>query len=234
MSSTRSTHDVYSKAFEETGYSGAHLEALKLIGRNKVVLDVGCSSGYLMKAIREDLGGVVDGVEVNAETAKLAAKYARKVYVGSIEDVEVVKQLSGKYNVLLFMDVLEHLRDPLSVLKNTRQLLSDDGYVIALIPNIANWRMRISLLMGKFDYQEQGLLDKTHLRFFTLKSLKAMFREAGYKITYLDFTLGGAPPVLTGISKPGKNLLKGILKRIFLYFPGLFAYQFIIKAVKNT
>lgn len=223
----------YAKIFEEMGYSGAHLEALKLIGMNKRVLDIGCSSGHLIKAIREKLGGVVDGIEVNAEKAKLAAKIARKAYVGSVEDPELIDQLTETYDILLILDVLEHLNDPLFVLKNIRRLLVDDGYLIASVPNIANWRMRLSLLMGRFEYQEAGLLDKSHLRFFTLKSLKEMFNEAGYRIVNLDFTLGGPPTVLGDISGPGKGFLKIFSKRIFHFSPGLFANQFIIKAVKK-
>jgi len=225
--------DNYGKIFEEMGYGGAHLEALKLIGGNKRVLDIGCSSGHLIKAIREKLGGVVDGIEVNAKKAKLAAKIARKVYVGSVEDPELIDQLSGTYDVLLFLDVLEHLNDPLSVLKKIRHLLVDDGCLIASVPNIANWRMRLSLLMGRFEYQEAGLLDKSHLRFFTLKSLKEMFNEAGYRIVNLDFTLGGPPVVLGGVSRPNKGFLKMFFRVIFHFLPGLFANQFILKAVKK-
>ena len=225
--------DIYAKSFEETGYGEAHLEALKLIGKNKRVLDIGCSTGYFIRAVQENLGGIIDGIEINRETARLATKVARKVYVGSIEDPKLLHQLHEIYDVLLFMDVLEHCQDPLSVLKNTRPLLSDEGYIIASVPNIANWRMRLGLLMGKFEYEEMGLLDKTHLRFFTLKSLKKLFQEAGYKIVHLDLTLGGLPPSLKGISKPAKSNLKIILKKILHFFPGLFAFQFIVKAIKN-
>jgi SAM-dependent methyltransferase len=225
--------DIYTKKFEEMGYSGPHLEALKLIGCNKRVLDVGCSTGYLIKAIHEILGGTVDGVEVNPEAAKLAAQFAGKIYVGSIEEGEVVRQLHDTYDVLLFMDVLEHLKDPLSVLKNLRPLLSEEGYLIASVPNIANWRIRLSLFMGKFEYQESGLLDKGHLRFFTLKTLKKLFDEAGYRIVYLDFSFGDRPSILKNISRRPKNYLKAIFKKLACFFPGLFANQFIVKAVKR-
>ena len=131
------------------------------------------------------------------------------------------------------MDVLEHCKDPWAVLKNTRSLISEEGYIIASVPNIANWRMRLSLLMGKFEYQEVGLLDKGHLRFFTLKTLQNLFDRAGYKIVHLDFTLGSPPSSLKNVSKQAKNYLKAIFKRLTRYFPGLFANQFIVKAVKK-
>jgi 2-polyprenyl-3-methyl-5-hydroxy-6-metoxy-1,4-benzoquinol methylase len=215
-------------------YSGAHLESLKLIGRSKKVLDVGCSDGYLLQAIRDKLKGIVDGIEINPETARRASKYARKVYVGSVEDSNVLNQLHETYDVLLFMDVLEHCKDPWSVLEKTKPVLADDGYVIASVPNVANWRVRLGILMGNFDYQQSGLLDKGHLRFFTIRSVKALFEQAGYEIVKFDFTLGGLPETLSKISKPGKNILKAVIKNIVRFFPGLFANQFIVKAVKRA
>lgn len=220
----------------ETELGGAHLEAFELIGRNKKVLDVGCSTGNLAKIICEELGCIVDGVEINPETAKLAAQVVRRIYTGSIEDISIQEQIFASheiYDILLFMDVLEHLKDPLSVLINTKRLLADDGYIVASVPNIANWRIRFSLLFGKFEYQESGLLDKGHLRFFTLKTLRNLFSEAGYEIVYLNFTLGTPPIISEGIIKPTKNILKVVFKNLFRPFPGLFANQFIIKAVKK-
>jgi len=213
--------------------SGPHLEALKLIGRNKKVLDVGCSTGYLAQAISQELNGEIDGVEIDPEAAKKAAKYINNVYVGSIEDPVLLKRLNKKYDVLLFMDVLEHVKDPLSVLVNTRRLLADNGYLIASVPNIANWRVRFGLLLGRFEYQDSGLLDRGHLRFFTLKILKRLLADSGYRIICLDYSLGAPPAVLKGVSRQNKNYLNNLFKMFTRAFPGLLANQFIIKAVKQ-
>jgi O-antigen biosynthesis protein len=213
--------------------SGAHLEVLKLVGRDKKVLDVGCAQGFLTRAISEDYHGVVDGVELDPASADQAKKHARRIFVGSIEDQAVLKLLTDKYDVILFADVLEHLRDPLATLKAAKGFLAGDGYVVASIPNVANWRVRFGLLFGRFEYQDTGLLDRGHLRLFTLKSVKQMFQDAGYKIVYLEFTLGEAPAPIKGVSGAGKSFLKQTIKGFFRFSPGLFANQFIIKAVKS-
>lgn len=224
----------YSKIFEESGLSPVHIEALKLIGKDKTVLDVGCSTGYFIRAVREQLGGRVDGVEIDPTAAEEAAKYAREIYIGSIEDPDLFNQLHAAYDVVLLLDVLEHMREPWEVLKNVRRLLLENGCVIASIPNIANWRMRWSLFWGKFQYQETGLLDRDHIRFFTLKTVKQLFKGAGYNITYFNFTLGSAPLILKGSPKSTANFIKTIFRWIARLFPGLFANQFIIKVVKNN
>lgn len=225
---------VYAGNFEATGLGGAHIEAVKLIGMNKRVLDVGCSSGYLSKIIKEQLNCIVDGVEIDPDAAILAKEALRHVYIGSIEDDNLLSQITDSYDVILFMDVLEHLKDPFSILVKVKKLLSPNGFVIASIPNVANWRIRFSLLFGRFEYEESGLLDKSHLRFFTLKALKEMFFRAGYKIDLMDFTLGAPPPMLGGASRSLKDLLKILIKRVTRFFPGFFANQFILKAVKNV
>jgi 2-polyprenyl-3-methyl-5-hydroxy-6-metoxy-1,4-benzoquinol methylase len=93
------------------------------------------------------------------------------------------------FDVIIFADILEHLKDT-SVLSNYRRYLKNDGYAIISIPNVANWKIRLSLLLGKFDYKEAGILSRHHLRFYTLKTAKKMITDAGFQITYITSTSG--------------------------------------------
>lgn len=88
--------------------------------------------------------------------------------------------------MILFLDVLEHCRWPADVLKRVQEVLNPGGFIIASIPNVANWSVRINLLMGRFEYEQLGLPDETHLRFFTVKSACRLFETAGYRIDFLD------------------------------------------------
>ncbi len=224
---------IYERNFTQTGLGGAHLEALKLIGLNKVVLDVGCSSGYLGNVLQKEKGCIVDGIEMDLFTAEKAKNLLRKVYVGSIEEINLIQNIKGNYDVLLLLDILEHVKDPLSVLINLINLVKPGGFVVASVPNSANWRVRFALLFGKFDYEESGILDKGHIRFFTLGTTKALFEKAGLSIVNFEFTFG-APPILLGSAKRSqKEFLKSIFKLPIKMFPGLLANQFVIKAARK-
>jgi len=158
----------------------SHAQMLRLVGSNKRVLDVGCASGYLARCLREQ-GCRVSGVEVDPEAAAEAAPVLDEVVVGDLEQLDLPAEFAGKtFDVIVFGDVLEHLRDPLPVLRSVRDLLSPGGAVVISVPNIAHADVRLALLQGKFSYRPVGLLDTTHVRFFTRDSLRAFLRDAGF------------------------------------------------------
>ena len=104
--------------------------------------------------------------------------------VGSIEEIDLPATFKDeRFDVVMFGDVLEHLLDPEAVLVKVVSLLNPDGYVVASIPNVAHASIVLNLMAGEFKYTDLGLLDKTHLRFFTRSSIETMFRESGYRIT---------------------------------------------------
>lgn len=162
---------------------------LYLVGHNKRVIDFGCATGYLARLLNQN-GCEVTGVEVNSKAAKVAEEYCERVIVADLDFTSVAHILpEQKFDVAVFGDVLEHLRDPWTVLKEVRQVLQPEGCVVASIPNIAHGAVRLALLQGKFEYEELGLLDNTHLRFFTRKTVKEMFEQAGYFVDVIDRTV---------------------------------------------
>ncbi len=159
---------------------------LCLIGENKRVIDFGCATGYFARLLT-NRGCEVIGVEVNPKAAKVAKKYCDKVIVAdldfvSLNDILSKHILDKKFDVAVFGDVLEHLRNPWKVLEETRNILELQGYVVASIPNIAHGAIRLALLQGNFEYKQLGILDNTHLRFFTRKTVEELFEDSGYLI----------------------------------------------------
>lgn len=160
---------------------------IKLIGKNKKVLEVGCATGYISKRLKEN-DCTVAGIEIDRESAKVAKQYCENIIVGDVENLSELPYPEKYFDVLLFGDVLEHLKDPLFVLKKLKSWCKDDGYIICSIPNVAHIYVRLKLLFGKWDYEDIGLLDRTHLRFFTTGSAKKIIEDAGFKIEKIDFS----------------------------------------------
>ncbi len=153
----------------------------------KTVLDVGCGAGRLGAALKEDRDCFVIGVEQDREMANRARFALDDVIVGDIE--EKVDKLPGDYfDCIVVADVLEHLKDPEAVLRKLGYALREDGAIVASIPNVRHWPVIKGLLEGKWDYADAGILDKTHLRFFTRKSIVELFHKTGLAIRELRAT----------------------------------------------
>jgi SAM-dependent methyltransferase len=147
------------------------------------VLEVGAHTGFFSAALRER-GCRVTAVEADPRAARHAALHADRLIVGDVERAEVRARLEGPFDVVLFMHVLEHLVDPWSVLRAMRRRIAPGGKTIVLLPNVACWRIRKALFLGgTFEYEDTGILDRTHVRFFTLDSAGALLTASGYAIT---------------------------------------------------
>jgi O-antigen biosynthesis protein len=134
--------------------------------------------------LRMRLGCSVTGVEISPEAAAIAADHCDHVIVGDAEKLDYDELLGDeRFDAILFADVLEHLRDPDALLRRVRPFISDEGVVIASLPNVAHASVRLALLGGEFRYRDTGLLDDTHVRFFTRDSIQDLFEESGYAIT---------------------------------------------------
>ncbi len=186
------------------------------------VLDVGCGVGLLGERLRKRKACHVVGVEIDHDSATDARTRLDDVIEGDANTV--VQNLTRKealFDVILLSDVLEHMPRPDIFLENARNLIRG-GLAIASIPNVANWYVRANLLLGRFDYTEAGLLDKTHLRFFTERTVREFFRASGYSILKLKFTW----------LRPRRRVLPLWLafRASKVFVPGLFALQFIIVA----
>ena len=129
-------------------------------------------------------GCSVVGVEYVPEAAAAAAGHFAHMITGSIEDAQVQTQAAAfaPYDAIIFADVLEHLVDPWGVLRSLRPLLSPSGRVLLSVPNIAHWTARLNLLLGRFDYTDGYLMDRTHLRWFTWKSARELAARSGYRV----------------------------------------------------
>jgi 2-polyprenyl-3-methyl-5-hydroxy-6-metoxy-1,4-benzoquinol methylase len=150
------------------------------------VLDVGCGNGAFGLMLKEKRACRVWGIEPNKEAAYEAAKKLDRAINGLfIKDMpELVGQ---KFDIIFFNDVLEHLVDPSETLRYCQNLLNPNGYVIASIPNIRWYPVVLSMLRYKdFKYEDAGVMDHTHLRFFTHKSMLRMFHNTGYRIVHSE------------------------------------------------
>ncbi|SEL34209.1 Methyltransferase domain-containing protein [Paenibacillus sp. cl141a] len=155
---------------------------LRNVKRNSVILEFGPATGRMTKYLKEKLNCDVYIVELDPESAKTASQYSKDCLIGNIEDFGWLEYFDGvKFDYIIFADVLEHLYYPQRVLLESKRLLRDDGSIFISIPNVAHNSIIIDLINNRFNYQEIGLLDNTHIRFFTYYSLMEMFERAYLK-----------------------------------------------------
>ena len=164
-------------------YDGVNLALLDAMPLDaQVILEIGCGSGNLGAAYKqrnEECRYV--GVEIIESAAARAGQLLDKVYCASAENVDL-GDLQGQVDCLVYGDVLEHLIDPWATLRRHGALLRPGGKVLACIPNVQHWTLLQHLLQGNWVYHDHGLLDSTHVRFFTLNSIYALFAGAGLKV----------------------------------------------------
>ena len=152
------------------------------------ILEIGCAAGMTGNELKKKSGIYVAGVELDHRAAVEAKKVLDEVVEGNIETLKLPFK-EKRFDCILFADVLEHLIDPLAVLKKTRKLLRANGTVIASIPNVQYLGLVNQLVEGNWTYQDEGILDRTHLRFFTYHEIVKLFDEAGYRISSINETL---------------------------------------------
>jgi 2-polyprenyl-3-methyl-5-hydroxy-6-metoxy-1,4-benzoquinol methylase len=151
----------------------------------KRILDVGCAAGELGGALKSAGASEVIGIEQSAEAAALAKQKLDRVFVGSVRDFSLPAGDAG-FDYIIFADVLEHTEDPWSVLASSRRYLKDTGRVVASIPNIRFYSIIARLVFNRWGYRESGILDSTHLRFFTWPTIEEMFERAGFQIERVE------------------------------------------------
>jgi SAM-dependent methyltransferase len=199
---------------------GGHERLLELAGSPDRVLDVGCSTGYLARRLRER-GAAIVGIELDENAAREARDVCEEVLVGDVETMDL-PFADGSFDVVLCGDLIEHLRDPKHVLERLRPLLKPGGRVVLTTPNVANWAMRLGLLAGRWRYTDRGILDRTHTHLFTRKTLEETLADAGYEIVAFDVT---AP--VPGVGTPSVERLAHAIASVR---PSLLAYQFVVAA----
>ena len=195
------------------------------------VLDVGCASGYLAAAALRDGARWVDGIEPFAPDAALARAHCRVVHAGSAEDPGVWSCLEGPYDAIIFGDVLEHLAHPERALAHAHNVLAEDGLIVASLPNVAHYSVRAMLLAGRFEYADHGILDRTHLRFFTRRELVSLFEQSGFSPTNIDSILALPERQLALVERfLGHRRTQRWATALALHAESLFAAQFVVTA----
>ncbi len=159
-----------------------HTMAILEVRPGSRVLDIGCAAGDVARILSQR-GCSVWGVENDRVAAELARAYCKGVVLGDIADLDLEETLAGTaFDVVLFLDVLEHLLDPAAALRKAAGVLAADGKVLASIPNVAHGAVRLQLLGGRFRYTDAGLLDRTHVKFFDSAGVEELFKSTGYLV----------------------------------------------------
>ena len=157
----------------------------RIIGERKQVLEVGCATGYVGEHLVKQQGCRVYGVEYVAKAAEAARKRGcyQQILVGDIQDPSTVASLElAAFDFVLYGDVLEHLTEPERALEIVKPLLKPGGHILICVPSIVHWSIRRDILLGRFEYTDSGPLDRTHVHFFTPKTIRDLVGRAGFKI----------------------------------------------------
>ena len=218
-------------AKESSYFSQIRQEISPLLPSNtNVALEIGCGSGETLNWLKENnFVNHTIGFEINEVAASQARLKCDEVLVGNIEEsVSILKKFEKSIDLLLFLDVIEHLNNPWTILKSCQTLLSDQGIIIASIPNVRSVKVLSPLLLnGEWNYQNSGILDKTHLRFFTKKSCIKLFQTTGYKVEKVV----GNGPLKRENAKTVKGNVMAILNLLTLnIFEEFIANQYLILA----
>jgi 2-polyprenyl-3-methyl-5-hydroxy-6-metoxy-1,4-benzoquinol methylase len=217
----------YEAEIDLTNPNLSHTQVVDLVGVDKRVLDVGCADGDVARALNRR-GCKVSGIDVDPASAERAREDLEQLVIADLNTSRLSDHFGGQtFDAIVFADVLEHLLDPEAVLRDSLSLLSADGHVVVSIPNIAHGGVRLSLLTGQWNYTDTGLLDRTHLRFFTRDSFLALFETCDLVVTRLQSTV--ADPLSVEVRVDGDSLAPEVIDWV-RHQPDALNYQFVAAA----
>jgi len=219
----------YDVAVDPDAPNNAHAFMLRQVGWNRRVLELGAAHGHVTRALAAQ-NNRVTAVEFDPEAATVLKTMAEEVVIGDLNVPETLSSVTGPFDVLLAGDVLEHLLDPERVLLQALTLLAPGGHVVVSLPNIAHADVRLSLLAGRFEYNAYGLLDATHLRFFTYKTLQDLVKRAGLVITEMQRVR--VPAFESELRVSRQSVPTSVVNEI-LEDPEAETYQFVFTAVRD-
>jgi 2-polyprenyl-3-methyl-5-hydroxy-6-metoxy-1,4-benzoquinol methylase len=194
----------------------------------KKVLEIGCNEGFIGKALRrKKYQGFLTGVDIDKQYKKVV----KKGFYDQFLNIDIERELGkikGKYDGIIFADVLEHLDKPWQVLHASRKKIKKNGFFIVSLPNIGNLYVRLKLLLGNFDYADYGILDKEHRHFFTYKTALQFVKRNGFVLVNETCTPIPTPLLHPLLSQKSLLFFTYYLARLLsLIRKELFAYQFI-------
>jgi glycosyltransferase involved in cell wall biosynthesis/SAM-dependent methyltransferase len=208
---------------------------VRLVGRDRLVLDVGCAHGYLSEVLSEH-GCRVIGIEIDPEDAARARSHCEQVLVRDVEVPGWIEELGERqFDAVVLSDVLEHLRDPGRVLAEIRGILKPgSGFIVASVPNVAHTSVRLELLLGSFQPETVGILDATHLHFYTRETLHDLLASSGFAVESWDCTINeiGDHVIEDYLQRAGLSYTQELREQLSQF--EAMAYQFVVTARPAT
>ncbi len=216
----------------KTSPSASHQTILGMLERDRQpVLDIGCGAGYLAEALAVRGNRVVGVDERRAPGVEGRVSEFLQVDL----DRDPIPWTGPPFSYVILGDVIEHLRDPARLLAQCHRLLADDGRLVVSVPNVAHWSVRLALLFGRFPYAAKGILDRSHLRFYTLGSVRAELEAAGFAVERVQTTTSPLEELFAGrVATPMARLGTAFERLGNRLWTGLFAYQIVLRARKTV
>ena len=218
-------HSRYTASIDLSSPNDPHALAIGRVPAKSEVLDLGAADGSVA-AVLKRMGCRVWGVEMDREAADRARRECEEVLVADLNRVDLSVEFAGReFDVVLMLDVLEHLVDPLAALNSVKEVLRGSGWAVISLPNVAHISVRLSLLEGRFEYTDLGLLDRTHLHFYTSEGIRELLSRAGwqaFEVVRVTRELGTTE--ITAES-PDPRLVEELKRQ-----PDALTYQFVLMA----
>ena len=205
----------------------------RMVGEGKRVLEIGAGPGSITRLLKEHGGCRVTAVEIDSDAVPKLAEFCEQVHQFDLNDPSWVAGVAGggPFDVVVAADVLEHLYDPWRTLQAMQEVLSDTGYILVSLPHVGHQALIAGLAAGHFEYRDWGLLDRTHIRFFTVNGMQRLFEDSGLKIVDAQFLV--RPPELTEFAKDW-TLAPPSLRQALEQCSHGRIYQVVIKAVPES
>jgi 2-polyprenyl-3-methyl-5-hydroxy-6-metoxy-1,4-benzoquinol methylase len=225
----KSSHHNY--AYEvDTSSETAPANVVRMVGQRKRVLEIGCGPGSITKVLAKQGGCQVTGLELDPQAIKDVAPHCVQVMQADLNSSGWPSLLDGveRFDVVVAADVLEHLYDPWKTLQRMVPLINSNGYLVISLPHVGHAAVMSCLINGDFEYRDWGLLDRTHIRFFGLNNIKALFAQANLKIIEVKYVI--KPPeeteFVTGWSKLSSQVQDTLMSGEYSE-----VYQVVVRAV---
>ncbi len=222
----------YERDFSK-GLVGTYAEVAAALLPHSKILEIGCHSGDFT-AYLSNLGHEVTGIESDAAAVQRAKQKGIEVIHLDVERIQASLAAHHQFDVILAMDVLEHLKEPSDVLRTLHPYLHPRGRLIVTGPNVAHWAVRKNLLLGRWEYTETGIMDRTHLRFYTRSTWRRLLQDGGFRVIRMEPVDGSVPLGWLGVRMGlGTRLIdagRSIMRRLV---PDLFTIGFLMIAVPD-
>ena len=214
--------NIVEKIYTDAG----NFSILKLINGQKLrILDVGCGSGDNAKLLKL-LGHRVDGITISDVEADIVKNIVENVYIFNLENG--LPELSGNYDIILCSHVIEHIVYPEKLMLDIKRLCNHGAQLVVALPNLMNYKSRIEILKGNFEYKESGIWDFTHVKWYTFLSAKKLLTKYGFEIVYEG--VEGDLPFSRFLFFLPKKVKRFLIKILIFISKGLFGSQLIFKA----